>query len=195
MNIFEEKGIERLFRKRILVLSGDITPKKSDELVLKFLNLASHSNKEIKLIINTDGGDFIEAIHLFDFLKIIKPNIIGIVVGNCHSSGVILLQACSKRLATPNSHFLVHSLSLNFKISTSRELDDLRNNFEEKLLDGFLHQKIMCEILKKRMKLPEEQIKHLLKRGDSNIAITATWAKKYNLIDEIVPNFKVDLAK
>lgn len=193
MEVFREKGFERLFEKRMLVLTGGITEKKIEELEGKFLDLCSRSNEEIKLIINTKGGNFGAAIHFFDFLRVIKPEVTGIVVENCQSSGIVVLQACGKRLATPNSHLLVHSISFGFKISAAKEPDETRKSFEERLADCYLHQEIMNKILTERTNLSEKVIKNIIRRGDNDITLTTRPAKELNLIDEIIYNFEINL--
>src|SRR5690606_33735600 len=67
--------------------------------------------KNIYLHINTYGGNTIESLVFYDFVRSLKSiNVIGIVEGYCCSGGTILLLACNERKSYKNSVFLIHQL-------------------------------------------------------------------------------------
>lgn len=61
---------------------------------------------ELLLIISTNGGS--RGLEIYDILNLYPGKITGLVINNAKSAGALILQACDVRLATPNSHILIH---------------------------------------------------------------------------------------
>lgn len=64
--------------------------------------------KEITICLNTEGGDFYQALAIYDVLKFSDVNVKVVVCGPCMSAGVIILQAANDRVAMPNAQIMVH---------------------------------------------------------------------------------------
>jgi ATP-dependent Clp protease protease subunit len=105
---------EALLKKRILLLVGEITREKAIAIREQLLFLNSQSNEEIKLIIDSPGGEIVAALLLYEFISYLEAPVHCIVNGECSSSGVIVLQAGKRRLATESSFFLSPPFGCHF---------------------------------------------------------------------------------
>lgn len=59
-----------------------------------------------RVLLNTQGGDFYCGLAIYDLL--LPLNLTIFATGACMSSGVIIFCAGEKRLATPNTQFMIH---------------------------------------------------------------------------------------
>jgi ATP-dependent Clp protease protease subunit len=178
----ERKKLEEsLGKKRILLLEGEITEEKAELLRawLQFLNL--QSDEEIKLIINSKGGEVAPALLVYDAISLSNASVIGIVNGECSSVAIVILQATKKRLATRHSFFFLHSISIDFgKIVFDENID---KKIREVLERGKKRQELIRQILARRTSKSLQEIESLEKEGKM---ITAERAKELGLVDEIV---------
>lgn len=125
----ERNVMERdLAQRRILLLQGSINEKKVNYLRGELTALNLQSEQEVKLVIDSSGGEIDTALWLFDFLGFSRVPVIGIVNGRCHSAAILVLQGCTKRLATKHSSFLIHQISRTFTVSH-------KDNLESKVQD------------------------------------------------------------
>ena len=62
---------------------------------------------DLTLFITTRGGGY--SLQIWDLLRSYPGEITGVVVVYARSAGAMILQACDKRLATPNSDILIHN--------------------------------------------------------------------------------------
>lgn len=92
--------------------------------------------KEIEIYINTYGGLLDQGVGIHDIIKNckklnIKTN--GIVYGECCSSGVIILQACDRRIISENSHIMIHYGSISISDSNPQDLYSRFNNYKNEI--------------------------------------------------------------
>lgn len=153
----------RLAKLRITSLAGVINSESIDAIREDLLGFALESDRPVKLLIDSPGGFAAEGLSLFDFILMLNIPILGIVHGRCMSVAVNVLQACTKRFATPHSWFLIHAISSNkkyvFDSDYGKEIED-----QERILN-VIHEQ-MSNILVKRTGKPKEEIDGLLKRGE-----------------------------
>jgi ATP-dependent Clp protease protease subunit len=98
--------------RRIVSLFGEINGEMFATLANQLMELVDVSSRPITLLINSDGGDVDAAIAIFDFIKGLDVQVDGCVVGLCHSSALIVLQACRRRFVSKNSSFMLHEGSI-----------------------------------------------------------------------------------
>ena len=177
---------ERLLKKRILLLTGEITKEKINVLrnLLFFLN--NISKKEIKLIIDTRGGDVNSVLKFYDAIRLSNAPVTCIVDGECSSSGVAILQAGKKRLITKHSFIFMHPISIHFEKEDFVIDEKTEKRFIERLKATKKRQEFIYEIVSKRSGLTIEETKK--KEGKF---IFAEEAKALNLIDKIVEEYKI----
>ena len=64
--------------------------------------------REMCYTLNTEGGDFLHGLAIHDLIRYFTPESKMVVFGSCMSSGMVILQAAKKRIATPHTEFMVH---------------------------------------------------------------------------------------
>jgi len=177
-----EKFEESLLKKRIVLLDCEISREKAMDLRRKLLFLSSKSKEKIKIIIDTPGGEVVAALFLYELISRLEAPVDCIVNGECSSSGVIVLQAGKRRLATESSFFYLHPLVVTFEKEPIAIDERAEEKIKEKLRGARERQKIVYDILVKKTKLSLEDIK-----AKENKIIFAKEAKELGLIDEILP--------
>jgi ATP-dependent Clp protease protease subunit len=103
--------VERLLRSRRIMLSSSIDARTAERIVTQLLILEAESESEpIQLFINSPGGEIYSGFSIFDMIRFIKPPVLTIVNGLAASMGSIIALAAppERRLALPNSKFLIH---------------------------------------------------------------------------------------
>lgn len=64
--------------------------------------------KGIELIVNSGGGDLLEALGMYDYIKSLPCPVTARVIGTCGSAATLVVLACSERLISPNGTWYVH---------------------------------------------------------------------------------------
>lgn len=171
--------IEReLFNRREVHLTGTIDSSTAYVSIKCMRYLASQGKKPITFYLNTGGGSVYDGLSIYDHIKsttrIVPVNIIA--SGACMSMGMIIMQAATKRLALPNTGFLLHELQSSVRGSLSNMKDDMAES--ERL------QQRLDEIVAKRSGQDIAKLRKTFERKD--YFFDAQEALKFNLIDEIV---------
>lgn len=116
---------------------GDI----DDRMVEQFLKqLKPQREKEITIILTTDGGCVYSAFAIYDLIKLNRDNFTFKIVaaGKCFSAGNIIMQAADVREALPNTEFLIH---YGFDASTS-DTEKRHNNKMDKRIRKTISEKV-----------------------------------------------------
>jgi ATP-dependent Clp protease protease subunit len=115
-----------LTEKRIVLAHGMIDDTFLTSLRARLVHLTSVSKKPITIYLNTVGGLITSGLGAYDLILSMRRecpvNIMA--TGACMSMGVIVLQAGTKRLATPHTAFLLHELQMTTGGALSKVLDD-----------------------------------------------------------------------
>lgn len=179
-NFFENKIIsEKLLKERIIFLDEEINSKTASDVVSKLLYLDSESNDDIRLYINSPGGEISSGFMIYDTMNIIKSDVQTISIGTSASmAAIILLAGCKgKRKILPNSKVMLHDLSGEAKgkfkdvITEVKEMNKLHNK--------------LFEIIKNNTNLTMEQIEENLK---NDFWLNSDEALKYGVVDKIISN-------
>lgn len=168
----------RLLKERIIFLSEEVNDVSASLVVAQLLFLdAEDPGKDIHLYINSPGGSVTAGMAIYDTMKYIKSDVCTICIGMAASMGAFLLSSGKKgkRFALPNSTIMIHQplggvqgQASDIKIHTEYLL-----KIKEKL------NKILSENTGK----PLEQVE---KDTDRDNFLSATEAKEYGLIDEVM---------
>ncbi len=105
---------EKLMKSRIIMITDVITKKLAQTTIGQLLILELEDpEKEIKVFINSPGGDADAGFAIYDMMKFIKPKIKNICAGVAASAAVIILLGTGKesRVSLPNSRILIHQPS------------------------------------------------------------------------------------
>ena len=105
---------EKLMKSRIIMITDVITKKLAQTTIGQLLILEQEDpEKEIKVFINSPGGDADAGFAIYDMMKFIKPKIKNVCAGVAASAAVIILLGTGKenRVSLPNSRILIHQPS------------------------------------------------------------------------------------
>ena len=179
-NSFDNKIIsEKMLKERIIFLDKEIDSKTASDVVSKLLYLDCESNDDIKLYINSPGGEISNGLMIYDTINSIRSDVQTISVGISASMAAIILLAGTKgkRKILPNSKVMLHDL-----------FGDIKGNFKDIIIEmkeiNKLHNKLF-EIIKNNTNLTMEQIEEKLKNDywlDSNEALSL------GIVDRIITN-------
>lgn len=168
----------RLLKERIIILGMPIDDQVANLVVAQLLHLESEDpTKDISIYINSPGGQVYAGLAIYDTMQYIRPEVSTMVFGMAMSMGAILLAggAKGKRFALPNAKIMIHQGSAGFQGTPT----DIDIHAREVLS---LRQR-MAEILSDHCSRDVEQVH---KDIDRDKYMTATDAKEYGLIDEII---------
>ncbi len=172
----------RLLKDRIIFLGSEVTEHSANVIIAQLLFLQMDDpKKDIHLYINSPGGSVTDGLAIYDTMQFISCDVNTYCIGMCASMGALLLCAGTKgkRFALPNSHIMIHQASGGARGTAS----DIERTVE------FLYK------LNRRTK---QIISHHTGQPEDRVAIdcdrdnymTASEAKAYGLVDEVVSNKK-----
>ena len=139
---------DELLMKREIFLTTEVNSASMNRLMLQIMFLEREdSKKEIKLYINSPGGEVISGLAMYDCLSMIKAPLTTICIGTASSMGAILFLAGKKRLMLPHSWLMIHDPSYGTNDiggkkphEIQQELDQL--NETKDILAGIIADKI-----------------------------------------------------
>lgn len=167
----------RLLANRIVFLGTAIDDNVANLIVAQLLHLASESDRDIELYINSPGGDMVGLFAIYDTMQFITPDVSTICVGQACSAAAVLLAAGTpgKRFALPNSRVLIHQphggaqgQSVDLEIQVA-EIVEMRRRMVEILVaaTGLTEQRIVADI-------------------DRDYTLRGRPAMEYGLIDAVI---------
>jgi len=168
----------RLLRDRIIFIGGPIDDGVANSIIAQLLFLDSQNSKEdIKLYINSPGGQVTSALAIYDTMQYVKTDVSTICIGMAASAAALLLAsgAKSKRIILPNGEVLIHQVM---------------GGAQGQATDIDIHAKHILNIKKK---LNEIMAKHtgnplskVEKDAERDYFMSADEAKKYGIVDKII---------
>lgn len=168
-----------LLKKNTLVLGGELEQDNCILIAKKLLYLELQGIKEIKIVLNSVGGEVFHGLLVYNTLEDLKKKGINIIVearGICASMAAIIIQGASVRKTSKHTRFLLHEVETYVfgKVSQvheqSIELDKVNS--------------MLAEILVGRSKLTMKELKKKTKKKDW--WLSAEEALELGLVDEIV---------
>jgi ATP-dependent Clp protease, protease subunit len=102
--------MDRLLETRTITIFGEINMKLAQEVTEKLMLLASDSDDDIKIFINSPGGHVESGDTIFDMIRFVKPTVKVIGTGWVASAGALIYAAADRenRFSLPNTRFLLH---------------------------------------------------------------------------------------
>ena len=172
----------RLLKDRIIFIGTPIDDNIANVVIAQLLFLQMEDvNKDISLYINTPGGAITAGLAIYDTMQFVKCDIATYCVGQAASFGALLLCAGAegKRYSLPNSRIMIHQPWGGVQ-GTAEDISIQTN-----------------EILRLRTKVNEVLSSHTGKSldkikedTDRDFFMSATEAKDYGLLDEVLVNTK-----
>ena len=173
---------ETITDKGILVLQGSITDESTKLLVEDILYLNSKNDldfSELRLILNSPGGDVRSGFMIIDMLEFCKFDIHITGLGICASMGNLILCSGTKghRSITRNTALLSHQYSWGF----SGKHHELKSTRKE---EDLVHKRLIQHYVR-HTNLNKQQVeKYLLPKSD--VWMTPKEALKYGIVDKII---------
>jgi ATP-dependent Clp protease protease subunit len=177
-----ERGMDiysRLLRERIVFLGTAIDDHVASLTIAQLIFLeAEDSEKDINLYVNSPGGSVTAGLAIYDTMNFIKPDVATICVGMAASMGAILLAGgkAGKRSSLPHSKIMIHQ--------------PWTQGIGGQVTDVEIHAK---EMIKTRDSLYNilsnhtgKSLEQIAKDCDRDYFLTASEAKEYKLIDNII---------
>lgn len=110
----EKKGPDmgdKILKTRSVMLSGEINKESAEKIINQLLILEQEdSEKEIKIFINSPGGDVDAGYAIYDMVRFISCPVLMIGTGLVASAASLVLLAvpAERRVGLPNSTYLIH---------------------------------------------------------------------------------------
>lgn len=177
-----ERGMDiysRLLRERIVFIGTPIDDHIASLTIAQLIFLeAEDSEKDISLYINSPGGSVTSGLAIYDTMKFIKPDIATICVGMAASMGAILLAGgtAGKRSSLPHSKIMIHQPWIG---GLQGQTTDIEIHAKEMLKTRDTLYAILAEHTGK-------SIDQITKDCDRDYFLTASEAKEYRIIDNII---------
>jgi ATP-dependent Clp protease protease subunit len=101
---------ERLLRARTIIISGEINQKLAASVTGQLLAMASESDDDITVFINSQGGHVEAGDTIHDMMRFVTPKVRVVGTGWVASAGALIYVAVPKdqRYCLPNTRFLLH---------------------------------------------------------------------------------------
>jgi ATP-dependent Clp protease protease subunit len=169
----------RLLKDRIIFLGTAIDDGVANAIIAQMLFLESDDpDKEINLYINSPGGSTSSGLAIYDTMQHIKAKVNTLCVGMAASFGAVLLAAgTGTRRILPNARVMIHQPWVQGGIGG--QVTDIEIHARE-LLDT---KDRLAKILADHSGQPVEKVKA---DSERDRWMSATEAKEYGLIDEVV---------
>lgn len=182
-NIIEERKLnvasmtvfDRLMMDRIIFIGTEIDDDVSNIVQAQLLYLASLSQEDITLYINSPGGSVTAGLGIYDVMHHISPKVNTVCTGLAASMGAILLCAGDTRSILPHAKVMIHEPTSGVIGKCSDiliEAEEIKKCREE-----------LCQILSKHTKQPFEKIIEDVKLDNW---FTSQEAVEYGLVDKII---------
>jgi ATP-dependent Clp protease, protease subunit len=180
----ESNPYNKLFEERIIFLGVQIDDASANDVMAQLLCLESADpDREISMYINSPGGSFTSLMAIYDTMQFIRPDIQTVCLGQAASAAAVLLAAGTpgRRLAVQNARVLIHQPATE---GTYGQVSDL----EIQAAEISRVRKLMEATLAKHTGKSEEQVRLDVERDK---ILTATEAKEYGIVDEIIQSRKL----
>ncbi len=168
----------RLLKDRIVYLGSAIDDYVANLIIAQLLFLEKEDpDKDIDFYIHSPGGVVSAGLAIYDTMKMIKPDVATICVGQAASMGAVLLAGGTKgkRHCLKNARVMIHQVSGG----AQGQLSDMKIAINE--AERYMH--ILTAILAEASGKPDEQV---AKDMDRDYFMGAEEAKNYGLIDKVL---------
>jgi len=105
--------IAKLLKTRTIIVTDEVNKKMAERVITQLLLLEAESNDDIKIFINSPGGDADAGFAMYDMIRFVKPKVKAVCAGVVASAAVIILLGAKKqdRYSLPSSRILIHQPS------------------------------------------------------------------------------------
>ena len=185
-NVIEERQLNiaaidvfsRLMMDRIIFMGVPVTDQVANIVQAQLLFLESVDPKrDVQMFINSPGGSVIAGMGMYDTMQYITPDVATICTGLAASMGSILLTAGAegKRSILPHARVMIHQPS-----------GGMQGQFSDMEISYKLISKLREELYDILAQHTGKTFEDIEKDSDRDNWMTATEAKEYGLVDEVL---------
>lgn len=178
MNVASMDVFSRLMMDRIIFLGTGINDHVANIIQAQLLFLESvDAKKDIQIYLNSPGGGVYAGLGIYDTMQYIAPDVATICTGMAASMGAVLLCAGAdgKRTALKHSRVMIHQ-PLG---GAQGQASDMEITVKEIM-------KLKTELYEIISNHSGKSMKDVEKNSDRDYWMTATEAKEYGMIDEVL---------
>ncbi|HSF89736.1 MAG TPA: ATP-dependent Clp protease proteolytic subunit [Saprospiraceae bacterium] len=182
MNVVGMDVFSRLMMDRIIFLGVPVNDYVANVIQAQLLFLESTDNKrDIQMFVNSPGGSVISGLGIYDTMQYVSPEIGTICTGLAASMGAVLLCAGTKgkRTCLPHSRVMIHQPS-----------GGMQGQFSDMEISYNLIKSMRNELYNIMAKHTGKTFEEIEKDSDRDNWMTATEAKEYGLVDEVLTRSK-----
>jgi ATP-dependent Clp protease protease subunit len=176
----------RLLEERIIFLGTELDADVANLIIAQFLHLeADAPTKDIRLYVNSPGGDMNALFGVYDTMQCIRPDVSTVCIGQAASAAAVLLAggAAGKRYALPNARVLIHQPWGGVQGQSS--------DIERAVSEMVLQRERMVEILARHT---GQTIERIATDIDRDFILRGEAAVGYGLVDHVLgPPAEVDV--
>jgi len=173
----------RLLKDRIVFLGSPIDDELANVVIAQLLFLESEDpDKDVTMYLNSPGGDVTAGLAIYDTMQSLRCPVATLCMGQAASMGSFLLAAGAKgkRSALPHARVMIHQPLAG--------LQGKATDIEIHAREILRARDIINALYAKHTGQPVDKIKHDTERDNF---MSATEAKDYGLIDEVLSKSKV----
>lgn len=178
---YREQLADRLFRQRILQLTGEVNDEMAERICSELVLLASADDRrDIVLHINSPGGSVLAGLAIYDTMMLVPNDVVTVAVGFAASMGQVLLASGTKgkRVSLAHSRIMMHQPSAGFG-GTAVDIAIQAENLEYLKRQS---QQILADATGRSMEEIERD-------SDRDRWFTPEQARDYGIIDDVVGSF------
>ena len=178
MNIVGMDVFSRLMMDRIIFMGVPVNDYVANVIQAQLLFLESTDPKrDIQMFINSPGGSVIAGMGIYDTMQYVSPDVATICTGLAASMGAVLLCAGNKgkRTCLPHSRVMIHQPS-----------GGMQGQFTDMEISYKLIKQLRDELYAIMAHHTGKTFEEIEKDSDRDNWMTATEAKEYGLVDEVL---------
>ena len=160
---------------------ANINPQSAISLINAVTTAVNEGATEIVILLSSSGGFVAPGLSIHEFLKGLPVKLTVHGYGSIHSIAVPILCAATRRLATPNTQFLIHGVNLR----SSGAIDWSLQLTQEKLNSVTHDQQRIASIIAASSTKEGAEIEEMMLKGTT---LGAADAKGIGLINDVEPD-------
>src|SRR5688572_13739924 len=183
----ESNPYNKMFEERIIFLGVQIDDASANDVMAQLLTLESGDpDRDITMYINSPGGSFTAMTAIYDTMQFVRPDIQTVCLGQAASAAAVLLAAGSpgKRMALPHSRIIIHQPATEGGYGQGSDI-------EIQAKEILRMRSLLEELISNHSTQPLDKVK---KDIDRDKILTASEAKEYGLVDQVLASRKKTLA-
>lgn len=178
MNIVGMDVFSRLMMDRIIFMGVGVNDYVANVITAQMLFLESTDPKrDIQMFINSPGGSVLAGLGIYDTMQYVSPDVSTICTGLAASMGAVLLCAGTKgkRSCLKHGRVMIHQPS-----------GGMQGQFSDMEISYKLIKDLKMELYEIQSKHTGQPVKNIERDSDRDNWMTATEAKDYGLVDEVL---------